>query len=109
MFPELQSQRFLLQEILPGDQAFIFEGLSHPEVIPFYGVSYDSFEATKTQMKFYQDVWQNKTGCWWKIVDKETGSPWGLAVSTIIVQSMKKLKLAIGCYRGINGKELCWK
>lgn len=77
MFPELQTQQFLLQEILPADQQFIFEGLSDPAVIPFYGVRYASFEATATQMEFYRQIWEQKTGCWWKVVDRQTNEPVG--------------------------------
>lgn len=77
MFPELESERYFLKQILPEDQQFIYSGLSNAAVIPFYGVHYSSFEATAIQMNFYQDLWRNKTGCWWKIVDKETGLPVG--------------------------------
>jgi len=52
MFPELATSRFFLQRILADDQAFIFKGLSDPRVIPFYGVQYSSYEATKSQMSF---------------------------------------------------------
>jgi ribosomal-protein-alanine N-acetyltransferase len=72
MFPELTTQRLLLQEVKPEDQGFIFEGLSHPEVIPFYGVRYDSFDATKAQMDWYRNIYQEGTGISWKIVHKET-------------------------------------
>ncbi|MBI5856732.1 MAG: GNAT family N-acetyltransferase [Sphingobacteriales bacterium] len=77
MFPELETNRFYLKQIVAADQAFIFEGLGNPNVITFYGVKYDSFEATKAQMEFYDLLWKEKTGCWWKIVDKETGLPVG--------------------------------
>lgn len=77
MFPELDTPRFLLKQIVSDDQAFIFKGLSHPDVIPYYGVQYDSFDATKAQMEFYDNLWSEKTGCWWKIVDKATGESVG--------------------------------
>jgi ribosomal-protein-alanine N-acetyltransferase len=77
MFPKLSTNRFLLQEILPGDQPFIFEGLSNPEVIPFYGVQYGSLESTSAQMDFYSNLWKEKTGCWWKVVEKKTNDPVG--------------------------------
>lgn len=72
MFPELSTPYFLLKQILPEDQIFIFKGLSDEQVIPFYGVSYSNFEETEVQMKFYEKIWRKKTGCWWKIVDKKT-------------------------------------
>jgi [ribosomal protein S5]-alanine N-acetyltransferase len=77
MYMELTTQHFLLQEITAEDQPFIFEGLSHPDVIPYYGVSYNSLEETKAQIDFYQTIWKEKTGCWWKITDKQTALPVG--------------------------------
>ncbi len=73
MFPLLDTNRFALQQIVADDQSFIFKGLSHPQVIPFYGVWYDTFEDTITQMDWYDSLLADKTGCWWKIVDKATG------------------------------------
>lgn len=77
MFPELSTERFLLIEIKAADRPFIFEGLSHPDVIPFYGVSYSSLEETRAQIDFYQTIWKERTGCWWKIVDRTTNLPVG--------------------------------
>lgn len=78
MFPELTTERLLLRQIKPEDQQFIFEGLSHPDVIPFYGVRYDSFEATKTQMDWYKKMLFDGTGIPWKIVDKQTAENIGV-------------------------------
>ena len=78
MVPELTTNRFFLQLIFPEDQQFIFEGLSHPDVIPFYGVRYDSFDATKKQMDWYEKSYTDGTGGSWKIVDKITGEKIGV-------------------------------
>jgi ribosomal-protein-alanine N-acetyltransferase len=72
MFPELQTERFLLQQILHEDQPFIFEGLSHPQVIPHYGVQYKTLEETGAQMRYYSQLEREDTGTWWKIVDRWT-------------------------------------
>jgi [ribosomal protein S5]-alanine N-acetyltransferase len=72
MPPPLTTDRFTLQRIEPEDQPFIFEGLSHPQVIPFYGVRYDSLEATKAQMEFYEALEREGTGQWWKIVSRQS-------------------------------------
>lgn len=74
MVDTLTTDRFLLQEIHADDQAFIFEGLSDPLVITYYGISYKTLEATKEQMDFYKDMQLNDTGTWWKIVEKGTGN-----------------------------------
>ena len=70
-FPEIITERCLLRKIVASDQQKIFEGLSNPEVIKYYGVSYSSFEATKAQMNFYNDLLSNETGIWWAICQKQ--------------------------------------
>ena len=77
MFPEISTQRFVLKQILPEDQEFIFKGLSHPEVVPYYGVQYKTFESTKVQMDFYDRLWRERTGTWWKIMEKGNNTPVG--------------------------------
>ena len=77
MVPQLQTSRFSLQNILPEDQPFIFEGLSHPHVIPFYGVQYKTLEETSAQMQYYNQLIKNGEGLWWKIVDQQTGEKKG--------------------------------
>ena len=77
MFPELHTDRFFLKQIIASDQPFIFKGLSHPDVIPYYGVQYRTLEETKKQMDFYDDLWREKKGIWWKITDRATGASVG--------------------------------
>lgn len=77
MFPELETTGFFLKQITADDQAFVFKGLSDKQVVTFYGVSYSSFEEAKAQMQFYEKIWIDKTGCWWKIIDKNTLQPLG--------------------------------
>jgi [ribosomal protein S5]-alanine N-acetyltransferase len=77
MIPEITTSRLVLREVQPEDQSFIFEGLSHPKVIPFYGVRYDSYEATAAQMEWYRKLVQEGSGLSWIILHKETGERMG--------------------------------
>lgn len=70
--PVLSSNRLSLRPVQRDDQVFIFSGLSHPDVIRYYGVSYDSFEATTAQMDWYDQHHQNGTGAWWLVLEKES-------------------------------------
>jgi [ribosomal protein S5]-alanine N-acetyltransferase len=70
-FPELFTSRLLLRKIVASDKQVVFEGLSSPDVIKYYGVSYTSFEATANQMKFYNDLLKDETGIWWAICFKD--------------------------------------
>ena len=66
-FPTLTTDRLLLRQFQPDDLENVFKGLSHPDIIPYYGVSYDSLEATKAQMAFFADLEENGTGVWWAV------------------------------------------
>ncbi len=67
----MQSTRLKFRKIVDTDIDHVFEGLSHPEVIRFYGVSYDSLEATRRQMEWFQELERQKTGRWWAVCRKD--------------------------------------
>lgn len=66
-FPTIQTNRLLLRQFTNDDLENVFKGLSHPDVIKHYGVSYSTLEETKQQMKFFVVLETNKTGTWWAI------------------------------------------
>ncbi|MEQ8241783.1 GNAT family protein [Fulvivirga sp.] len=47
----IKTDRLLLRPIVKSDIGNIYNGLSNPEVIKYYGVCFDSLEATKEQVK----------------------------------------------------------
>ena len=67
MFPQLTTERFILRQIIESDQPKIFEGLSHPDVIKYYGVNYHTLEETSKQMNWYNQSIKDETGIWWAI------------------------------------------
>ena len=66
-FPIIKKGRVLLRQFVDSDLENVFKGLSHPDVIKYYGVSYNTLEETKEQMKFFANLVQNETGIWWAI------------------------------------------
>lgn len=72
-FPEIHTNRLFLRQILKEDQEQIFKGLSHPEVIKFYGVNYHTFEETLEQMKWYENLEKSGSGIWWAITSETEG------------------------------------
>ena len=66
----LKTSRVLLRPIMDSDIENIYSGLSHPEVIKYYGVSYNSLEETKEQMEWFKEPQQ----LWWAIcsLDNQT-------------------------------------
>ncbi|MDR5592049.1 GNAT family N-acetyltransferase [Christiangramia sp. SM2212] len=65
--PHLKTERLILSRITKQDHSNIFKGLSHPEVIKFYGVQYSSIEETSEQMNWYENLEKAGSGMWWKI------------------------------------------
>jgi len=66
-FPNLASDRLLLRQISEKDTPNIYKGLSDKEVTKYYGVSFETLQATTEQMTWYNDLVQNQTGIWWAI------------------------------------------
>ncbi len=73
-FPKIETERFNLRQFTDQDIENVYYGLSHPDVIKFYGVSFDSLEATKEQMNWFADLEKNEKGLWWAVCSKETGT-----------------------------------
>lgn len=66
------SEHYVLQPFTAADLGFVFEGLSHPEVIRYYGVQFHSLEATHLQLEWFEQILRENTGQWWKIVNRRT-------------------------------------
>ncbi len=66
-FPEFFLPSCTLRRIHRNDVQAIFLGLSNPQVIAHYGVSYDSLEAADEQMRWYDALLEEHRGIWWGI------------------------------------------
>ena len=78
-FPILRTNRLLLRQFMDADIPDVFKALSNPEVLKYYGVSYETLEATKDQMKFFSDLEKNRTGIWWTICSADNKIFYGAA------------------------------
>jgi len=70
----LKTEKFELRSFRPEDINDVFKGLSDPQVIRYYGISYQSLEETKAQMDWFIDLEKNRTGLWWAIRLKSDNS-----------------------------------
>ncbi|UJH90475.1 GNAT family N-acetyltransferase [Antarcticibacterium sp. 1MA-6-2] len=70
-FPEIKTERLLLRQFQQDDLENVFYGLSHPEVIRYYGVNYKSLEETQKQIKWFRELDVTGTGIWWAITSLE--------------------------------------
>jgi ribosomal-protein-alanine N-acetyltransferase len=67
---ELQGARFALRSMRKDDIHAVYQGLSNPQVIAHYGVSYDSLEATQVQMDWFASIKRDGSGQWWALCDR---------------------------------------
>lgn len=71
--PEIRTKRLLLRKIRDYDLDHVFSGLSHPDVTKYYGVRFESLEATREQMSWFAHLEKDGTGIWFAICLAENG------------------------------------
>lgn len=89
----LRSRQFLLRALTDTDQENVFHGLSHPDVIRYYAISFPTLEATRVQMEWYAQLEREGTGQWWAICSPDGGSFMGAVGIYGIVQKHRKADL----------------
>ena len=92
-FPVLNSERLKLRQIMQEDLENIFNGLSHPEVIKYYGVSYKTIEETQGQIDWYKQLEENKTGIYWAICSFDNSIFYGAGGLNNIDKANKKAEI----------------
>lgn len=92
-FPSLKTKRLILRQIKPADIQNIYKGLSNPEVIKYYGISFDSLKATEEQMIWFRNLEQNETGIWWAICSLENKTFYGAGGFNNLSKEHKKAEI----------------
>ena len=83
----------MLRQFINNDLKNVFKGLSHPDVIKYYGVNYDTLEATKAQMNFFAELEQNETGIWWALCSLDNKEFYGAAGLNSLSKEHKKAEI----------------
>lgn len=76
-FPIIKTDRLILRQIIESDIENIFKGLSHPDIIKYYGVNYQTLEATKEQMTWFANLEKDETGMWFAVCSKNNKTFYG--------------------------------
>ena len=76
-FPQITTDRLLLRQFTKDDLENVYNGLSHPDVIKYYGVSYHTLEATKEQMEWFANLEKEEKGIWWAVCSKDNSTFYG--------------------------------
>jgi ribosomal-protein-alanine N-acetyltransferase len=92
-FPILRTERLLLRQFVDDDLENVFKGLSHPDIIKYYGVSFQTLEATREQMTFFADLEKNETGIWWAVCSADNKIFYGAGGLTSLSKEHKKAEI----------------
>lgn len=87
------SGRIQLRPIIAEDKVYIHRGLSHPDVIKHYAVSFPTLEATQEQMDWYAGLERDRTGQWFAIIATENADFCGAIGINNIQQEHRRCEL----------------
>jgi ribosomal-protein-alanine N-acetyltransferase len=92
-FPTIEIENLVLRQFTNDDLENVFKGLSHPDVIKYYGISFKTLEETKEQLIWFADLEKNETGIWWAICSKKDGAFYGAGGFNNIEKEHKKAEI----------------
>ncbi len=102
----IKTDRLLLRKIIPEDIENIYKGLSQPEVIKYYGISFTSLEATEEQMIWYRELEESETGIWWAICATDGQTFYGAGGFSNLSKQHKKAEIGFWLFPEFWGKGL---
>ena len=103
-FPILESKRLILRPFVESDLEAVFKGLSDPDIIKYYGISFKSLEETKVQMQWFSDLEKNENGIWWAVCSKVDGTFLGAGGLNDLSKPNKKAEIGFWLLKESWGK-----
>ena len=89
----IKTNRLLLRKLADSDLENVYHGLSHPDIIQYYGVSFESLEATKEQMTWFADLEKNGTGMWFGVCSLDNKTFYGAGGLNSLSKEHKKAEI----------------
>lgn len=69
--PDLDVGPWRLRRIVAADVHAVHAGLSDPQVIAHYGVSYPTLESAQVQMDWFEQIAAEGRGAWWALCQRD--------------------------------------
>lgn len=92
-FPIIKTERLLMRQFIESDIDNVFKGLSDPDIIKYYGISFDSLEATKEQMNWFSNLEKEESGIWWAICSLDNKIFYGAGGLNSLIKEYKKAEI----------------
>jgi ribosomal-protein-alanine N-acetyltransferase len=103
-YSTIKTERFLLRQFVDSDIENVYKGLSDPEIIKYYGVSYKTLEDTKNQMQFFADLVSKGTGIWWAVCSLDNKTFYGAGGLNSLSNEHKKAEIGFWLLKEFWGK-----
>ncbi len=107
--PSLFGSGLLLRPIIDDDIHNIFKGLSHPDIIKYYGVSFNSLEATQEQMDWYKELVLKESGIWFAICSLDNNNFLGAIGLSSLDKKSRKAELGFWLFPEFWGQGIMAK
>lgn len=91
--PKIRTNRLLLRQFVDSDIENVFKGLSHPDIIKHYGISFASLEATTEQMRWFADLEKEGTGIWFAVCSVDNNTFYGAGGLNNLNKEHKKAEI----------------
>ena len=105
-FSNIKTDKLLLRQFVDNDIENVFKGLSDPNVIKYYGISFNSLEATKEQMTWFANLEKNETGIWWAICSLDNKIFYGAGGLNNVSKEHKKAEIGFWLLTDFWGQEI---
>lgn len=97
---QLKTEKIFIREIESYDIENVFKGLSNPDIVKYYGVSFTSLAETKTQMDWFADAKQQ----WFAICDVKSTTFFGAGGFNDICLQNRKAEIGFWLFPEYWGK-----
>jgi ribosomal-protein-alanine N-acetyltransferase len=105
-FPTIETERFLLRQFKADDLENVYRGLSHPDVIKYYGISFDSLQATQEQLNWFVSLERENKGIWWAISSKNNQEFYGAGGLNDLSETNKKAEVGFWLLPDYWGRDI---
>lgn len=105
-FTPIRTSRLLLRQFHNEDLPLLYRGLSHPEVIRYYGVWFETLEDTRKQLQFFEYLETSQTGRWWAICSPDNSIFYGGCGLNNLVKTQQQAEIGFWLLPEFWGKGL---
>lgn len=93
IFPSLKTEILLLRQFNDNDLDNVYKGLSHPDIIKYYGISFTGQETAKEQMDWFSQLEKTGTGIWWAVCSSDNKIFYGAGGLNNLSKEHKKAEI----------------